>query len=145
MGWWKGKQPQEDARADAATLSARQQTAAPVRHCLACAGLPVLPDGMGAGCGPGAVVWVDAAREAAGTGVWIGWGVAPFVDAHRGQDRAGTEEGVAAERFARAVVEGMSGAMRDVLAAAGFGVTVTFGADLSFSVCVVTPAPPRAR
>lgn len=95
---------------------------------------------MAAGYGPGAVVWADPRKETAGTGVWIGWGVAPFVNAYRGQGLAGTEEGALAEKFARAVVEAMSGAMRDVLAAAGFGVTVTLGADLSCTVCVVTVA-----
>ncbi|MER6561188.1 hypothetical protein ABT300_26335 [Streptomyces sp. NPDC001027] len=140
MGWWKRKQPQEDVQADAETLWARQRVAATVRRHLAVAGLPVLPDGMYPGGGPGAVVWVDPGKEAAGTGVWIGWGVAPVLNAYRGQDLAGTEEGAAAETFARAVVEAMSGAMRDVLAAVGFGVTVTLAADLSFTVCVETAA-----
>lgn len=138
MGWWKRERPQEDDRADAETLRARRQAAAAVRHHLACAGLPVLPDGMAAGYGPGAVVWVDLRREAEGAGVWIGWGVAPVVNTYRRQDDA--EEGALAEKFAREVVEAMSGAMRDVLAAAGFGATVILSANLDYTVRVVTAA-----
>ncbi|MDX3579479.1 hypothetical protein PV663_21535 [Streptomyces sp. FL07-04A] len=64
-------------------------------------------------------------KEVAGTGVWIGRGVAPVPNACRGPDLVGTEEGAAAETSARAGVEAMPGAMRDVLAAVGSGVTVT--------------------
>ncbi|MEU2288104.1 hypothetical protein ABZ614_40390 [Streptomyces sp. NPDC013178] len=131
------EQSQEQRQAYAETLRLREQVASAVRLQPACAGLPVLPAGMQAGQGSGAVVYVDAQEQLTGTGVWVGWGLAPAVATFIGQAGADTEEGASAGRYGYAVIEAMTGAIRDILTAGGYSVDVNLGTEPHYTVYVV--------